>query len=105
MKGHFMPIIELRKEYKLKFCEALPPCAKHREGDRCQRQWWWVVLLLVRFRRIEELYPSFFVKRKRRGDQKLVFWWVVPDVSPERREAEGFIDTSLSFQIKSVSTP
>ena len=34
MKGHFVPIIELRKEYKLKFCEAFPPCAKHREGDR-----------------------------------------------------------------------
>ena len=49
VKGHFVPIIELRKEYKLKFCEAFPPCAKHREGDQKLRFWWWVVHLCLRF--------------------------------------------------------
>ena len=34
---------------------ALPPCAKHREGDQKLRFWWWVVLFPLRFSKIEQL--------------------------------------------------
>ena len=55
-------VLWLSHVIKLNWCEALPPCAKHREGDRCRRQWWRVVLLLIRFMRIKNYnYHSTYI--------------------------------------------
>ena len=61
MSGPAVGIIRFARNNKLKFCDSLPPCAKHREGDRSLIKF----KLKVSIFRVSMLIFFIFVKSER----------------------------------------